>query len=254
MSFIRPLKRTVFQPSETSEDFFLAVSRLVPYKRIDLAVEACNNLNLPLVVIGSGREEKRLRAMAGPTVKILGWQPDEEVARYLSLARGLIFPGEEDFGILPVEAQAAGTPIIAYGRGGALETVKNGETGCFFEAQTAESLMAALKRFERVTFSRRAIASHARDFDELVFRKRISEFVQKCYAEFQEDDHVHLPPLDFAPLPHDEADLEEHALVQNGGDKNNWLQTVGKYAVDSPLNRMLEVGAELRKAERGEEC
>ena len=112
-----PAETQRFQPSETPADYFLAVSRLVPYKRIDLAVAACNQLKLPLVVVGSGREEKRLRDMAGPTVQILGWQSDAEVARRLSEARGLIFPGEEDFGILPVEAQAAGTPVIAYGAG-----------------------------------------------------------------------------------------------------------------------------------------
>ncbi len=196
-----PVETQRFQPAESSADYFLAVSRLVPYKRIDLAVEACNQLKLPLVVVGSGREEKRLREMAGPTVQILGWQPDAEVARRLSEARGLIFPGEEDFGILPVEAQAAGTPVIAYGRGGALETVRDGETGLFFEEQTSASLANALKRFERMNFNRRAIAAHARDFDETVFHQRIDAFVKKNVANFKADDRLTLSAPEFiAPL------------------------------------------------------
>ena len=212
-----PVETQRFQPAETSADYFLAVSRLVPYKRIDLAVAACNQLKLPLVVVGSGREEKRLRDMAGPTVQILGWQSDAEVARRLSEARGLIFPGEEDFGILPVEAQAAGTPVIAYGRGGALETVKNGETGLFFEEQTSDSLANALKRFDRMTFNRRAIAAHAREFDETVFHRRIEEFIKKSCSEFNADERLHLPSLDFT-APMGESPLEEHALTSNLGE------------------------------------
>ena len=212
-----PVETQRFQPSEAPADYFLAVSRLVPYKRIDLAVEACNRLKLPLIVVGSGREEKRLREMAGPTVQILGWQPDAEVARRLSEARGLIFPGEEDFGILPVEAQAAGTPVIAYGRGGALETVKDGETGLFFGEQTGESLANALTRFERMTFNRRAIANHAREFDETVFHQRMDAFVKKNYANFKSNDRLLLPALDYiAPL--EEAPIEDRPLASPIGE------------------------------------
>ena len=183
-----PVETSRFSPAEASEDeYYLAVSRLVPYKRIDLAVEAFNKLGLKLVVIGSGREEKRLRAMAGPSVRILGWQPDEEVARYLTGAKGLIFPGEEDFGILPVEAQAAGCPVIAYGKGGALETVIANRTGVFFPEQNADSIVEAVERFERISFDRNAIAAHAREFDEKVFSRRVDDFVKKSYDDFCSD-------------------------------------------------------------------
>ena len=213
-----PVETSRFHPKETPGDFYLAVSRLVPYKRIDLAVEAFNQLGLPLVVIGSGREEKHLRAIARPNVKILGWQPDEEVARHLSEAKALIFPGEEDFGILPVEAQAAGTPVIAFGRGGALETVKNGETGCFFAEQTPESVADAVRQFERMTFNRHQIASHARQFDEVLFRKRLDDYVQQCYAEFQSEIRGCAPleldqrsPSELS----DDSELDPRALVTN---------------------------------------
>ncbi len=182
-----PVETSRFSPAPQTRNYYLAVSRLVPYKRIDLAVEAFNQLGLELVVIGAGREEKRLRAMAGPNVRILGWQPDEEVARYLSEAKGLIFPGEEDFGILPVEAQAAGCPVIAYGKGGALETVLGNRTGVFFAEQTADSIAEAVQRFEAITLDRGEIVAHARDFDEAVFRRRIDEFVQRSYRDFLSD-------------------------------------------------------------------
>ncbi|MBC7529600.1 MAG: glycosyltransferase [Chthonomonadaceae bacterium] len=182
-----PVETYRFTPAPQPRNYYVAVSRLVPYKRVDLAVEAFNKLGLELIVIGSGREEKKLRAMAGPTVRILGWQPDEEVARYLSEAKGLIFPGEEDFGILPVEAQAAGCPVIAYGKGGALETILANRTGVFFAEQTADSIVEAVGRFEKLSLNRDDIAAHAREFDEAVFRQRIDDFLQRSYREFMSD-------------------------------------------------------------------
>ena len=136
------------------EDFYLVVSALAPYKRFDLAVEACSRLGRRLVVIGSGQDAARLRAVAGPGVALLGWQPDEVIRDHLRRARALLFPGEEDFGIVPLEAQACGCPVIALGRGGATETVRAlGEapdpTGVFFAEQTAEALIDAIERFER---------------------------------------------------------------------------------------------------------
>ena len=112
-----------FKPGDRKGDFFLIVSSLVPYKAVDLAVEAFNRLGYPLRIIGSGPEERRLRAMARSNVAFLGWQRDEVVAEAYSRCRALVFPGEEDFGIVPLEAMASGRPVIAYGRGGALETV-----------------------------------------------------------------------------------------------------------------------------------
>jgi glycosyltransferase involved in cell wall biosynthesis len=136
------------------EDFYLVVSALAPYKRFDLAVEACSRLGRKLVVIGTGQDAAKLRASAGPGVAFLGWQPDEVIRDHLRRARALLFPGEEDFGIVPLEAQACGCPVIALGRGGATETVRApGEaadpTGVFFGEQTADALVEAVERFER---------------------------------------------------------------------------------------------------------
>ena len=135
------------------EDFYLAVSAFAPYKRLDLAVTACNRLGRPLVVIGTGQDEARLRRLAGPTVRFLGWQPDAAIRALLRRCRALLFPGEEDFGIVPVEAMACGAPVIAYGRGGAAETVvppggRHAPTGLFFAEQTADCLADALTAFE----------------------------------------------------------------------------------------------------------
>jgi glycosyltransferase involved in cell wall biosynthesis len=147
-------------------DYYLFLGQLEAYKRADLAVAACTRAGLPLVVLGEGREEKRLRAMAGPTVSFEGRQSAEGVRRRLQGARALLFPGEEDFGIVPVEAMAAGCPVIAYGAGGALETVLDGESGLFFREQNAASLLDAIERFERLEkdFDPAALLRQARRF------------------------------------------------------------------------------------------
>jgi glycosyltransferase involved in cell wall biosynthesis len=136
------------------EDYHLAVSAFAPYKRLDLAIEACNQLRQRLVIIGSGQDEARLRTMAGPTIHFLGWQPDEVIRDHLRRCRALIFPGEEDFGIVPVEANACGTPVIAFGRGGATETIvplgrRDAPTGVWFAEQTVDCLIGALESFTR---------------------------------------------------------------------------------------------------------
>jgi glycosyltransferase involved in cell wall biosynthesis len=141
-------------PSARREPFYLVVSALAPYKRFDLAVEACKRLGLQLVLIGSGQDYAKLRASAGPKTTFLGWQPDEVIRDYLRRAKALLFPGEEDFGIVPLEAQACGCPVIAYGQGGALETIRplghsSNATGVFFEEQTVEAIVEAIERFER---------------------------------------------------------------------------------------------------------
>jgi glycosyltransferase involved in cell wall biosynthesis len=136
------------------DDFYLVVSALAPYKRFDLAIAACARLGKRLVVIGSGQHAAKLQAAAGPTVEFLGWQPDEVIRDYLRRAKALLFPGEEDFGIVPLEAQACGCPVIAFGRGGVTETVRplgqaSSPTGVFFDEQTTEAVVDAIEWFER---------------------------------------------------------------------------------------------------------
>ncbi len=164
------------------EDFYLVVSAFAPYKRIDLAIEACNALRRPLLLIGNGQDEARLRALAGPTIHFLGWQPNAVIRDHLRRCRALLFPGEEDFGIVPVEAQACGAPVLAYGRGGATETVVPPErrrepTGMWFHEQTVEALAETLVDFEkrRSLFSptvarRQALRFNAPRFADELFR------------------------------------------------------------------------------------
>lgn len=144
-----PVEVERFKPCVSREDYYLTVTRLVPHKRVDLIVEAFSRLNLPLLVVGDGPELPRLRNMANSNVRFLGYESDERVAEIMGRARGFVCAAEEDFGIAIVEAQAAGCPVIAYGRGGALETVLEGETGLFFEEQVMGSLIEAVQRFER---------------------------------------------------------------------------------------------------------
>ncbi len=158
-------------------DYYLVVSRFVRYKRVDLAVEACNMLGRRLVVIGSGGEEEdRLRALAGPTVEFRGRVSDEEMRKAYAGARAFLFPGMEDFGLTPVEAMSAGAPVLAYGKGGALETVSDGETGLFFHDQTAAGMAACIERFERegVALSREEIRARAAVFSEEAFKETMA--------------------------------------------------------------------------------
>jgi glycosyltransferase involved in cell wall biosynthesis len=166
----------------TAGDYYLVVSRLVPYKRIDLAVQAFNHLGLPLWIGGDGRDRPGLEAMAGPNIRFLGRVPDDELAPLLARCRAFVFPGLEDFGITPVEAMAAGRPVIAYAGGGALDTVREGVTGLFFREQTAESLAEAVNRFERVTFDPAAIRAHAQQFDVQVFQAEMQAFIEQACA------------------------------------------------------------------------
>lgn len=177
-----PVHINDYPVAEQADDYYLVVSRFVYYKRIDLAIGACNQLGKRLVIIGGGDEEKKLRAMAGPTIQFAGRVSDEEMMRYYVKAKAFLFPGEEDFGITPVEAQSAGCPVIAYGRGGALETVLEGKTGLFFEAQTVDSLVCCIRDFERdgVEYTRKGIRNHSLKFDETRFKKEIeSECVKR---------------------------------------------------------------------------
>lgn len=170
--------RFPFNSTTEPESYFLIVSRLIPYKRIDLAIEACNMLQLPLVIIGGGRDLDRLKKLSGPTIRFLGRLSDQEVLHYYAHCRALLFPGEEDFGITPLEAQASGRPVIAYGSGGALASIVDGMTGVFFREQTVESLAAALATFNERAFDPLAIRNHALEFDMPRFRRRILQFIE----------------------------------------------------------------------------
>lgn len=184
---IHPAIRTrVFNISEVNEDYFLVVSRLVPYKRIDLAVQTFNELGLPLVIIGGGCDLDKLKTMAKDNVKFLGIQPDEVIKEYYAKCRAFVFPGEEDFGITPLEAQASGRPVIAYGKGGVLETVIEGKTGLFFKEQTVESLKEAINKFRKMQFSKIEIREQALKFDEEIFKEKINKFVIDSYKKFKE--------------------------------------------------------------------
>lgn len=182
-----PVDVETFAPQalEPPGDFYLLAGQLVAYKRPDLAIEAFSRTGIPLVVIGEGEERRALQKQAAGNIKFLGSVPVETLKEYLARCRGLIFPGEEDFGIVPVEAMASGRPVIAYGRGGALETVKDGETGLLFHDQTAEALIDAIERFEQVMdmFNSEAIISHARQFDRATFKLKMARLVSDLARE-----------------------------------------------------------------------
>jgi glycosyltransferase involved in cell wall biosynthesis len=179
-----PIDVTRFQSDPTKDsaprDYYLILSRLVPYKRIDLAVEACTLLDRPLLIIGDGPDRARLEKLAGPTVRFLGRQSDEAVTRYAIRCRALLFPGEEDFGMTPLEVNAAGRPVIAFRGGGALETVVEGVTGMFFNDPTSASLAQAIKDFELRSWDPAPLRAHALSFDRTVFVRRLLEFLRKA--------------------------------------------------------------------------
>ena len=192
--------RTIYPPVDVDrfrcdlprKDFYVTVSRLVPYKRLDLIVQAFTRMQKPLVLIGDGPERKRLQGMAGSNIQFLGYQPDEKVVDYLQQARGFVFAAHEDFGISPVEAQAAGCPVIAYGKGGVLETVidwPNPEaTGTYFDIQTVEALEAAVMLFEanERKFDPRVCRRNAERFDSRRFQREFHNAVEDLWNEFQD--------------------------------------------------------------------
>jgi glycosyltransferase involved in cell wall biosynthesis len=180
-----PVDTTRFQPSPVVEDYFLVVSRLIPYKRIDLAVQAATRLGVPLKVGGRGRDLDKLKAIAGPTVEFLGYVSDDALPDLMARAKAFIFPGLEDFGITPVQAQAAGRPVIAYGGGGALDTVIPGKTGEHFTEMTVESLMAIMRDFDPSRYDVRALRAHAERFDTAVFNRQISEYIAQTWEQFR---------------------------------------------------------------------
>lgn len=169
---------------ENEKPYFLMVGRLLPYKRFDMAIEAFNKLELPLKIIGSGPEMKKLKKMANWNIEFLGEKNNEELKKYYQECQALIFPQEEDFGIVALEAMACGRPVIAYKGGGALESVIGGKTGMFFEEQTVESLVEAVKSFDASKFNSKIIYQHALKFDKENFKQKIKDFIDKYWKEF----------------------------------------------------------------------
>jgi glycosyltransferase involved in cell wall biosynthesis len=186
-----PVNVEAFPFFPDKEDFYVTVSRLVSYKQVSLIVKAFNQLQRPLVVIGTGSEMKHLQAIASPNIQILGWQPDDVVKKYMARAKAFVYAACEDFGIALVEAQACGTPVIAYGAGGALETVrdlrsyKDTGTGIFFKAQVEAALIEAVEKFEMYqgSLNPEYAREHAAQFSRQAFAQRYRDFVDKCYQK-----------------------------------------------------------------------
>lgn len=175
---------------EKKDDYFLTVSRMVPYKKMDLIVEAFAHCpDKKLIVIGDGPEMGNVKRKAGKNCEILGYQSDYSMREYLKKARGFIFAAEEDFGIAPVEAQAAGTPVIAFGKGGALETIISGETGIFFDEQTVSSMIQALERFENIPWDPMKIRRNALRFSKERFQREFQMFVNQKIEAVHESGH-----------------------------------------------------------------
>ncbi len=172
-----PIDVTRFEISEVQEDYYLVLARLTPYKRIDIAVEACNLLRRRLVIVGDGKDRANLQRLAGPTISFQGRLSDQETAYYVSRCRALLFPGEEDFGMVPLEVAAAGRPTIAYRAGGATETLIDGETGVFFDDQTSMSMADAILRSEAIEWNMHRIRRHAHTFDLDTFHSRLRKFL-----------------------------------------------------------------------------
>lgn len=192
-----PIDTEFFKPSDHAKSplatneasYYLMVGRLLPYKRFDIAIEAFNKLELPLKIIGNGPEMKKLKKMANWNIEFLGELPGKELREYYQNCQALIFPQEEDFGIVALEAMSCGKPIIAYRGGGALESVLEGKTGVFFNEQSMESLVEAIKGFclllNESKFDSVFIRNHTVKFDKEIFKKKIKDFVDKAWKEFK---------------------------------------------------------------------
>jgi len=172
-----PIDVDRFEPAEDIDDYYLVLSRLIPYKRIDLAIEACKRLNRRLLIIGDGPDRARLEKLAGPKTEFLGRQPDGRINHYASRCRALLFPGEEDFGMVPLEVNAAGRPVIAFRGGGAVETVVEGLTGVFFDRAETNSVVEAIEEFESKRWQPIELRVHAEKFDSRVFAFRMLQFL-----------------------------------------------------------------------------
>jgi len=182
-----PVDTHLIELNEKKEDFFVTASRMVPYKNIDLIVDAFSHMpNHHLVVIGDGPEWNQIKKKASKNIEIVGYQTDQSLRNYIKKAKGFVFAAEEDFGIVVVEAQAAGTPVIALGKGGALETVIDQKTGVFFKEPCITDLIDAVERFTNIEFDPLLIHTHAQQFSKERFKKEFNHFVQKKIELFYE--------------------------------------------------------------------
>jgi glycosyltransferase involved in cell wall biosynthesis len=181
-----PVETTRFWTDSEIGDYYIIVSRLVPYKQLDLAIEAFNHLKRPLKIVGTGRQYKALRAMAKSNIEFLGHVDDVELPRLMSRAKAYIMPGEEDFGISPVEANACGRPVIAYAAGGVLDTQIEGETAVLFREHSADGLYDAVRAADGIEFDPQRIQEHARTFDTEVFRERMWDVIAAECPRLQE--------------------------------------------------------------------
>ncbi|MEB3230101.1 MAG: glycosyltransferase [Leptolyngbyaceae bacterium] len=177
-----------FQPQQQRDDFYFVLSRFVPYKRVDIIVEAFTQLGLPLIVVGDGPEQATIEALAGPNVILLPPQPEAAIADYMNRCKAFVYAAEEDFGIALVEAQAAGAPVITYGKGGALETVIPSQTGLFFDQQTTNDIVKAVTEFETGLFhpSSEQLREHAAQFSSDRFQQQFYQFVEQAWSRFQD--------------------------------------------------------------------
>lgn len=179
-----PVDTKKFSPGSRISNYFLMVGRLLAYKCFDIAIKAFNKLGVPLKIIGDGPERKRLEKIAEPNIEFLGELCGQELNKCYQNSQALIFPQEEDFGLVPVEAMACGRPVIAYRGGGALESVKEGETGIFFDEQTPEALIRAIKNFRADKFNPQKIRQQALKFDKEIFKKKIKDFIERSYESW----------------------------------------------------------------------
>ena len=182
-----PVDTSRFTLSAADDGYYLIVSALVPYKALDIAIEAFNGSGDRLVVVGSGPDAARLRSMAGPNISFEGWQSDDRLREYYARCRAVIFPGEEDFGIVPVEAMATGKPVLAFARGGALETVIDTpalRTGVLFPEKSAGSLLTGLGVLKRAAFDPARLRAHALTFDRDLYKRRMKEYCLRRWGEF----------------------------------------------------------------------
>lgn len=174
-----PVNVENFYISPDQEDYFLMVGRLLAYKRHDIAIRAFNELGLKLKIVGRGPEIKRLRKIAGPNIEFLGRVPDEKIADYYAKCQAFIFPQEEDFGIVAIEAMASGRPVIAFRSGDIIENMEENKVGIFFDEQTPESIIDAVSRFQNKEFDPEHIRGKAKKFDKAIFKARIMEYVEQ---------------------------------------------------------------------------